>query len=145
MHKRLALFAAVLAATVAFGSVAVRAQVAPGDSGAGFKRGVEAQNNSGQVGEVTLFARGAKTLVVLTIQGEPAGHVEPAHVHRGHDCQTLNPKPQYPLHPVVNGRSTTVVPVEASRLLSGNYVVNVHQSVKNISHYVACGPLTPGT
>ena len=49
------------------------------------------------------------------------------------------------LSPVVNGRSETLVPAPSARLLSGNYVVNVHISARNFPHSVACGELTPGT
>jgi hypothetical protein len=138
--------------SIAFGLVAagalcfsggVQAQIAPDDSGAGIQRGILEESNSGQVGSVTLFPRGNSTLVVIDIQGEPAGHREPAHIHRGHSvtCEDIDPKPAFGLADVVNGHSRTLVQASSSRLLSGNYSVNLHISAKNIPHYVACGHL----
>ena len=114
------------------------------DAGLGTQRGMEQQNNSGQAGFVTLFPRGARTMVSIRLDGAPAGSTEPAHVHRG-ECPKINPAPAFPLNPVVNGRSTTLLNVPLSRLVSGNYSVNVHASTKNLAHYVSCGYLTPGT
>jgi len=99
------------------------------------------QNNSGQPGTVTLFSRGASTLVVINLTGQSRGYIEPAHIHRGHDCDSLDPKPAFGLAPVVNGVSRTLVKASESRLLSGNYVVNVHASAQNIKRYVSCGEL----
>jgi hypothetical protein len=122
---------------------AVQAQIAPGDTGAGVQLGMFEQNNSGQVGDVTLFPRGNSTLVVIHVQSEPAGRHEPAHIHRGHDimCADIDPKPAVPLADVVGGVSRTRVQMPIDRLLSGNYDVNVHISAKDIPHYVSCGHL----
>ncbi len=117
------------------------AQIDPDDSGSGTKRGMAEQNNSGQPGTVTLFSRGTSTLVVVNLTGESHGHTEPAHIHRGHDCDSLDPKPAFGLAPVVNGVSRTLVKAPESRLLSGNYVVNVHASAQNMKRYVSCGEL----
>ncbi len=123
------------------------AQLSPGDGGAGTKLGMRELNNSGQTGEVTLFAHGAnETLVVLTLASAD-GRTEAAHIHRGHteagqenSCDNLDPKPTYVLHPVVNGRSLTLVKAPEEKLLSGNYVINVH-SQSDLAHYVSCGEL----
>jgi len=105
------------------------------------KLGLMELNNSGEDGEVTLSAQGSgKTLVSVSLEGAPKGVAQPAHIHKG-NCDRLNPVPAYPLNPVVNGRSTTVVNAPLSKLMSGNYAVNVHQSTKNLKHYVACGEL----
>ena len=115
----------------------------PGDTGAGIRRGMQQQNNSGEVGEVTLYGQGANARVVLRIDGEPGGRMQPAHIHRGQTCDNIDPKPAYPLHPVVNGRSTTIVNIPIDRLLSGNYAVNVHSSPTNMTRYVSCGHIDP--
>jgi hypothetical protein len=100
------------------------------------------QNNSGETGTVTLFRRGpSKTLVVLNIQSEPPGRQQPAHIHRGKECSAIDPKPAYGLAPVINGVSRTLVDAPKDKLLSGNYVVNVHASSDNLGHYVSCGEL----
>jgi hypothetical protein len=120
-------------------------EVPGGNTGGGIRRGITQQNNSGQVGDVTVFPRGDKSFVVVRIEGFPPEHIEPAHFHRGHDCSAIDPKPAFALNPVINGRSETLVSVTSDRLFSGNYVINVHQSAANLKHYVACGELTPGT
>ncbi|TAM76674.1 hypothetical protein EPN44_04970 [bacterium] len=139
MRIHLAVLSLVLA--LAAGGVAA-AQVTGG--GLNTQRGMEQQNNSGQAGFVTLVARGEKTFVSVRLDGAPAGRIEPAHVHRG-ECPNINPVPTYPLNPVVNGRSTTLVNVPLRKLMSGNYSVNVHAGAKNLTHYVSCGYLTSGT
>jgi hypothetical protein len=117
-------------------------QIAPGDTGAGVQRGVAEQNNSGQVGTVTLFRHGpSATLVILELHSEPPGRSEPAHIHRGKSCATLDPKPTFGLAPVTSGTSRTIVLAPEDKLLSGNYVVNVHSSLTHLEHYVACGEL----
>ena len=143
MTFRSAALGIALAAALCSIAVIAVAQIAPSDPGLGVKLGMEQQNNSGEVGTVTLFARGANTLVDLRIFGEPAGRSQPAHIHRGTSCETLNPKPTFPLAPVVNGRSKTLVHYPIAKLTSGNYVVNVHASQQNIAHYVSCGHLIP--
>ena len=134
-------FALVAALTLVVLPAFASAQIDPDDAGSGSKRGIAEQNNSGQPGTVTLFSRGASTLVVVNLTGESQGHTEPAHIHRGHDCDSIDPKPAFGLAPVVNGVSRTLVKAPESRLLSGNYVVNVHASAQNMKHYVACGEL----
>jgi hypothetical protein len=137
-----------LLAVALFGSlglalpVASLSQIAPGDTGAGTKLGLAELNNSGEVGSVTLFGRGpSSTLVVIRLAQEPEGRQQPAHIHRGHSCATLDPKPAYGLAPVINGLSKTLVNAPQDKLLSGNYVVNVHASAQHIGQYVACGEL----
>ena len=131
-----------MAAALAFGASGALAQIAPDDSGAGTKRGIQELNNSGQVGTVTLFRHGDnKTLVVIELHSVPAGRREPAHIHRGQSCDNIDPKPAFGLAPVVNGISRTIVEYPEDKLLSGNYSVNVHASDTQLSHYVACGHL----
>jgi len=140
MIRTAALGAAVIA--MAGFSVPARAQIAPDDSGSGTQLGMAQQNNSGEAGTVTLFRRGDRsTLVILNVSSEPPGRQQPAHVHRGHECSSIDPKPAYALAPLVNGISKTLVQASEDKLLSGNYVVNVHASAQNIAHYVSCGEL----
>ena len=132
--------ALALAAATGAGMLTASAQMAPGDSGAGTQLGMQQQNNSGEIGTVTLYRHGSKTQVVLDLKGAPA-HAQPAHIHRGHSCDAIDPKPTFPLANVVNGKSSTLVPMSEEKLLSGNYAVNVHASPQNIPHYVSCGAL----
>lgn len=93
-------------------------------------------------GKAVLTAEGAKTKVVVTLKGVPAGVVQPMHIHEG-VCGKLNPVPKWPLVPVNNkGTSTTMVPASLNTLLKGKYAINVHKSAQNIKVYVACGNIT---
>lgn len=118
----------------------------PSDSGQGIRRLLSQQNNSGELGSVTLFRLpNNKTRVVLNLKGAKPGTMQPAHIHRGRDCNNLDPKPAFPLTTVMTsesgGTSTTIVNAPIARLLSGNYSVNVHASTTNIARYVTCGNL----
>ncbi len=140
MFRSIALGAA-LVGVLGMTSAAI-AQIDPSDQGLGTERGIAQQNNSGETGTVTLFKRGDhSTLVVVSLAQQPPGRSQPAHIHRGHTCDSLDPKPAFGLAPVVNGVSRTLVKVSDTRLLSGNYVVNVHSSAQNMGRYVACGEL----
>ncbi|HZV79675.1 MAG TPA: hypothetical protein VFF60_08670 [Candidatus Binatus sp.] len=100
---------------------------------------IAAQNGSGQTGVATLTATSDnKTKVDISMNGEPSGANEPAHIHPG-PCKTLNPAPKYPLNPIVNGKSSTVVDVPISSLQTGAMAINVHESSAAIQNYVACG------
>jgi hypothetical protein len=109
-------------------------------------RGVQEKNNSGEVGTVALTPAGLnKTHVVIDLRSFP-GHAQPAHIHRGKACDSVDPKPAFLLHDVVStnghlGRSDTTVNYPMDRLLSGNYVVDVHARGSDSTHDVACGEL----
>ena len=94
--------------------------------------------SSNQTGSATLTSVGDKTTVVIALNGEPNGAVEPAHVHQG-PCAKINPKPTYPLTSVAGGQSATTLSVPLSALQAGGFAINVHESMTNISTYVACG------
>jgi Cu/Zn superoxide dismutase len=143
MTFRTAALGIALAAALGSTAAIAVAQISPNDLGFGTKLGIEQQNNSGEVGTVTLFRRGPNTLVDLQLFGEPPGRSQPAHIHRGSSCDNLDPTPAFGLAPVVNGHSRTLVHYPLARLVSGNYVVNVHASSSNLKHYVACGHLIP--
>jgi hypothetical protein len=133
--------AAAFALVLSIGAARALAQIAPDDTGAGTRLGLAQENNSGQTGFVTLFRRGpSSTLVVIHLDSELPGRVEAAHIHRGSDCDTLDPVPAYPLAPAINGVSKTLVKAPLDKLLSGNYNVNVHSSA-DPKIYVSCGHL----
>src|ERR1041384_5452704 len=76
------------------------------------------QNSSGESGTATLTKSGDKqTKVVLQVQGAPA-EAQPTHIHKG-SCAQLDPKPAYPLSPVVGGKSETVVNASLDDLTKG--------------------------
>ncbi|MGH7706355.1 MAG: hypothetical protein ACREM8_02220 [Vulcanimicrobiaceae bacterium] len=99
----------------------------------------QAQNNSGETGTATLTPDGDATMVTIKLAGAPAD-AQPAHVHVG-PCAKLDPKPSYPLQNVTGGKSTTKLDVPISKLMSGEYAINVHKSTSDISTYVACADL----
>jgi hypothetical protein len=101
---------------------------------------INAQNNSGIHGTVTLTAVGEKTRVELALVGTPAGGSHPAHVHPG-PCSKLDPKPLYPLAPVIEGVSVTEINAPLDSLAKPSLSVNVHESADKLANYVACGDL----
>jgi hypothetical protein len=102
---------------------------------------VAPQSDSKQTGTATLTSTpDNKTQVVVTIDGEPAGAQEPAHIHQG-SCKNLNPKPVFPLNPIVDGKSTTIVDAPLATLQTGQFAINAHQSMANIGVYVACADI----
>jgi hypothetical protein len=131
----------LLAAPVLGASFAV-AQQDPSDRlGLGTKLGIAMMNQSGQVGAVTLFNRGARTFVDVSIQGVPAGKVERVAIHRNRDCdQPIEAVAAYPLEDLRNGRSRTLLNASSAKLLSGNYSLIVASTQKK-RHLFACGHL----
>ena len=97
------------------------------------------QNNSGESGTATLTKSGDKqTKVVLSVTGVPAGVSQPVHIHKG-TCDKLDPKPAFPLSPVVNGKSETTVNAPLETLQKDGYAINGHKSSKEVATYVFCG------
>jgi hypothetical protein len=126
-----------------------RAQTGPSpsaDTAAVIERGIQEMNNSGEVGTVTLSPVGQnQTLVVVELRSF-LGRPQPAHIHRGKTCDAIEPKPVFTLHDVVSfsphiGHSDTIVNYPIDRLLSGNYVIDVHTSDVDRTHDLACGEL----
>ena len=97
------------------------------------------QNKSGETGTAKLTAMGDdKTKVEISLKGAPQGTPQPAHIHEG-TCAKLNPKPKWGLENVVDGKSTTEVPVSLAEIQKGTYAVNVHKSGEDLKTYVSCG------
>jgi prolyl-tRNA synthetase len=101
---------------------------------------IVAENGSGESGTATLTRLGAKTHVAIAIKGESATGKQPAHVHKG-TCAKLDPKPAYPLHDVVAGKSDTVIAASFDELTATPMAINIHESAANIGKYVACGDI----
>jgi hypothetical protein len=103
---------------------------------------LEPQNSSGESGTATLTKAGEnQTKVVLDVKGAPAGAPQPVHIHKG-TCANLDPKPAYPLSPVVNGKSETTVNASLDSLEKGGYAINGHKSAQDVKTYVFCGPIS---
>src|SRR2546430_5342579 len=103
---------------------------------------MHAQNKSGEAGSAKLTPEGAgKTRVEISLKGGPKGTPQPAHIHEG-SCAKLDPKPKYGLENVVDGKSTTVVPVGVDAVRG--MAINVHKSTDDIKTYVSCGDIGKG-
>src|SRR5262249_29202615 len=102
---------------------------------------LEPQNSSGESGTATLTKAGPnQTKVVLDVKGAPSGASQPVHIHKG-SCSKLDPKPAYPLSPVVNGKSETTVNASLDSLETGGFAINGHKSAQDVATYVFCGAL----
>ena len=128
MRSRLAALVAVLA-LVAFVSTAPAQET---------KVNLEPQSNSKETGTATLTPAGDSTKVVLDVKG--AEGTQPTHIHKG-TCDKLDPKPAFPLSPVVNGKSETTVKASMKDLTTGGYAINGHKSAQDLKTYVFCGAI----
>lgn len=103
---------------------------------------MHAQNKSGETGSAKLTPEGAdKTRVEISLKGGPKGTPQPAHIHEG-SCAKLDPKPKYGLENVVDGKSTTEVPVGINQVRG--MAINVHKSADDLKTYVSCGDIGKG-
>lgn len=114
---------------------------APAQSDTPLVIALRAQNGSGENGTATLIPEGDKTKVIVALTGTPTGIAQPAHIHMG-TCEKLNPAPTYPLQLVKDGLSESTVPASLATLLGSKFAVNVHESAKDLPHYVSCGNIT---
>lgn len=96
------------------------------------------QNNSGESGTAVLTEVGAKTKVVVAVNGAPAGVGQPMHIHKG-TCANLDPAPAFGLTTLTNGKSETTVDVPLTNLQQGGYAINGHKSAQDAKTYVFCG------
>jgi hypothetical protein len=94
----------------------------------------------GQNGTVALTPMGEKTKVVIEITNEPAGAIEPSHVHVG-NCAHPG-KVIYPLTDVVAGHSTTIVDAPISKIAVAGNSVNIHKSAAELNLFLSCANLT---
>jgi hypothetical protein len=98
---------------------------------------LEPQNDSGVTGSVTLTAAGdGRTLI--EISAVPNGHPDmPVHVHPG-TCAEPVPQPMFPLENVLDGVSTTQIPISFEELRAETAYVNLHHSNDEMRTSVAC-------
>lgn len=101
---------------------------------------LNAQNNSGQNGTVTLTPMGESTKVDIRVASGAPDVDQPAHIHGG-TCANIDPKPKYPLNNVKNGVSTSTVPASLDSLMATPNALNIHKSTPEIKVYVACGDI----
>lgn len=127
----------VLVVALLAGSISpALAQTSLDQSLTGVVRGIQSQNTSGQVGEVLFRSNG----VIVDMQGT-SGKPEAVTINRGFQCSD-QPGPVYILLGTLsNGKLTAPVSLSSDRLLSGNYLVVVHNNNDVKSAAVACGQL----
>lgn len=105
----------------------------------------DAQSNSGETGLVSIVpnAAGDGIVVNVSIAGEPAGAVQPMHIHTGSCGPTLGGVYK-PLQNLVDGHSVSNVNgLTISDLERGTYAINIHKGPgPNISTYVACANIS---
>jgi hypothetical protein len=102
----------------------------------GIVRGLQSQNTSAQVGEVLFDANG----LVVDIKGT-GGKAEAVTINRGFRCSDQPGPVAVSLGTLSsNGHLAATVSIPQDRLLSGNYLVVVHNNSAN-SRAVACGQL----
>jgi hypothetical protein len=96
------------------------------------------QNGSGEIGNVVMTQDGDNVVVVVNTQYAP-DVAQPMHIHKG-TCDTLDPKPTYPLVTLQNGTSTTTLKnMQLANLMTGGYAINIHHSTADVPTYYACG------
>jgi hypothetical protein len=135
------LIAGIAAGGLAFAPLAQEAKKDPKKSAAkSVTVRLAEQNKSGERGTARLTPQGDKTKVDISLKGAPKGVQQPAHIHEG-SCAKLDPKPKYPLQNVVDGKSSSEVPLKLDELRGGNHAINVHKSAEEVKTYVACGDI----
>jgi hypothetical protein len=126
----------VLAAALLAGLTApALAQVSLDQSLTGVVRGLESQNTSGQVGEVMFHANS----LAVDVKGT-AGKPEAVTINRSFQCSDQPGPIVANLGVLSNGGLSAATAISNDRLLSGNYVVVVHNNGP-MSRSVACGQL----
>ncbi|MEK7637978.1 MAG: hypothetical protein AAB375_00930 [Patescibacteria group bacterium] len=99
------------------------------------------QNSSGESGTAILKEVDGKVQVTLTVAGQPAGVVQPVHIHEG-TCAELGTV-VYPLaFPKDGVASVTLLAVSLADLKTQvPLAVNAHKSGQEPQVYVACGDI----
>lgn len=102
---------------------------------------LHAENDSGQSGTVTLTDLGAdKTMVQVVVTGEPAGAIQPLHIHEG-QCGPTLARLAFNLEDLVDGKSSTTIDASLHSLTTEGFAfaLNSHKSYKDYTIYVLCG------
>ncbi len=98
-------------------------------------------NKSDEAGTAILKEENGQTKVTVNLTGYTKDVEQPAHVHLG-ACPGVG-SVKYPLTPVVNGTSVTILAITLDQLKKElPLAINVHKSATEISAYTACGPLS---
>ena len=111
------------------------AQTSPDQTADGVVRGIQPKNSSAQVGELVLHAN----TIAVDLKGTK-GKAEAVTLNRGIDCSGTPGQLVAKLGMLSNGRLSAPAPLPNDRLMSGNYLVVVHNNDPT-SQPVACGHL----
>jgi hypothetical protein len=111
----------------------------------GVKFTLHPQNHSGETAEVVMTEADGNTIVTVTTTNGPGDAiVQPIHIHKG-TCDTLDPKPAYPLTSLQANKSTTTLKgVTISQLQASDFAINIHHSTSDVPTYYACGNIPKG-
>lgn len=97
-------------------------------------------NDSGEVGTAIFSEENGVTKITVSLTGYAKDIEQPAHMHIG-ECPGVGTV-RYPLTPVINGTSETLLDVTLESLKKElPLAINVHKSSTEASTYTACGPL----
>jgi archaellin len=97
-----------------------------------------AQSGSGETGTALLEDVSGQVRVTVSVQNQPAGSTQPAHIHVG-SCPTPGDV-VYPLTSLTGGSSTTMINTTIAELKArGPLAINLHKSAAQSKVYVACG------
>lgn len=127
-----------LAACLAIATGPALAQYSPDEQINGVVRGIQAENSSGQVGEVVIYPRSGR--FVVDMKGT-AGKPQAVTIVRGFSCAPDAGPPVASLgYLSKSGTLITTTPMPLDHLLSGNYNVIVRNNTPG-SRPVGCGHL----
>ena len=101
-----------------------------------------AEGGSGEYGTVALKPVGEQTAVEVHVVNVPRGEIKTVHIHRG-TCAKVRWPITYPLSPLVDGASETIIDVPLAVILASPAVVHVHRSYRNEHRSISCANLTP--
>jgi hypothetical protein len=97
---------------------------------------------SNEYGTVALKPLGEQTAVEVHVVNVPPGVVQTVHIHHG-TCAKVDRRIVYPLSPLVDGASDSIVDAPLATILATPSVVHVHSSYKNEHRSLACANLNP--
>jgi hypothetical protein len=102
-----------------------------------------AMNNSGENGTAVLMDDPHFGVSVrINLSGAPDGVAQPAVIHAG-TCGNINPRPELPIKPVIDGRTLSTIPgINLEHLTKGHYSLIVHKSSSAFGTYVSCGNIS---
>lgn len=133
---------AMLALVALMGSVA-----AAQESGARITVDLKEYQGSGVTGTAVLIAQGSAVSISMRLTGAAVTGGHPTHIHTG-TCENFDPNPLVPLvtfvlDPVDNAGVSETVEEDLSLddLMADDYVILVHESPENLTHYLVCGEI----